>query len=58
MAVLCKQDICFLLEAVRLNYSVNPRYILKNTYFHIIMAMYTSHSYLKEDNKIYISCLI
>jgi len=41
------------------NYTIKLNHILKLIYyFTFIMAIFTSHTHLKEDNEIYISCSI
>lgn len=56
MLLLYKQDICVLLETDMFNYTTKLHYILKIIYYFIfIMKMYTSHTYLKEDNDMFLA---
>lgn len=59
MLLLYTQDVCFLLETNMFNYTTKLHYILKIRYYFIfVMEIYTSHTYLKEDNYIYIYLLL
>lgn len=56
MLLLYKQDISVLLETDMFNYTTKLHYILKIIYYFIfIMYIYTSHTYLKEDNDVFLA---